>query len=292
MTPWLPKVTKSIKKVTKVDPPDHQRSQKSVTKVTKFNPLTIARSQNWLQSHQNWPPWPPKVTKFSHKGHQIRPPWPNWRKKTILNFNKKLKQIWRKRQKSITASKTSLAPSSFLDSDSRQHSCFFERSKNKFENLEPEIVLQTYQGFKKLMEQAEILVDVMTQSESTQVVELLEEAEELTSMKFEIMQTGSVRDSFGREQAVFHHYTATYQMLPKLKVELMIINTSKEVRSGTLFMQPRTKTESNTSPITLSTRPTAFFTSWETETFEELYHPMRTSKTRIKTQLNQSKRNN
>ena len=34
-----------------------------------------------------------------------------------------------------------------------------------------------------LMEQAEVLVDVMTQSESTQVVEALEEAEELTSIK-------------------------------------------------------------------------------------------------------------
>ena len=39
------------------------------------------------------------------------------------------------------------------------------------------------------MEQAEILVDVITQSESTQVVERLEEAKELTSMKIEIMQT-------------------------------------------------------------------------------------------------------
>ena len=39
------------------------------------------------------------------------------------------------------------------------------------------------------MEQAEVLVDVMTQSESTQVVKPLEEAEELTSMKNEIMQT-------------------------------------------------------------------------------------------------------
>ena len=39
------------------------------------------------------------------------------------------------------------------------------------------------------MEQAEVLVDVMTKSESTQVVEPLEEAEELTSMKIEIMQT-------------------------------------------------------------------------------------------------------
>ena len=39
------------------------------------------------------------------------------------------------------------------------------------------------------MEQAEVLVDVMAQSESTQVVEPLEEAEELTSMKIELMQT-------------------------------------------------------------------------------------------------------
>ena len=39
------------------------------------------------------------------------------------------------------------------------------------------------------MEQAEVLVDVMTQSESTQMVEPLEEAEELTSKKIGIMQT-------------------------------------------------------------------------------------------------------
>ena len=39
------------------------------------------------------------------------------------------------------------------------------------------------------MEKAEILVDVMTQSESTQMIEPLDEAEELTSMKIEIMQT-------------------------------------------------------------------------------------------------------
>ena len=39
------------------------------------------------------------------------------------------------------------------------------------------------------MEKAEILVDVMTQPESTQVVKHLEESEELTLMKTEIMQT-------------------------------------------------------------------------------------------------------
>ena len=66
---------------------------------------------------------------------------------------------------------------------------FREIKKQISDDLEPEIILQTYQEFKKLMEQAEVLVDVMTQSESTQVVEPLEEAEELTSMKFEIMQT-------------------------------------------------------------------------------------------------------
>ena len=63
------------------------------------------------------------------------------------------------------------------------------KKKQISDDLEPEIILQTYQEFKKLMEQAEMLVDVMTQSESTQVVEPLEEAEELTSMKIEIMQS-------------------------------------------------------------------------------------------------------
>ena len=66
---------------------------------------------------------------------------------------------------------------------------FREIKKQVSDDLEPEIILQTYQELKKLMEQAEVLVDVMKQSESTQVVEPLEEAEELTSMKIKIMQT-------------------------------------------------------------------------------------------------------
>ena len=49
------------------------------------------------------------------------------------------------------------------------------------------------------MEQAEVLIDVMTQSESTQVVESLEEAEELTSMKIEIMQTVKQHDITKRQ---------------------------------------------------------------------------------------------
>ena len=66
---------------------------------------------------------------------------------------------------------------------------FREIKKPISDELEPEIILQTYQEIKKLMEQAEMFVDVMTQPESTQVVEPLEEAEELTSIKFVIMQT-------------------------------------------------------------------------------------------------------
>ena len=64
---------------------------------------------------------------------------------------------------------------------------FREIKKQISDDLEPEIILQTYQEFKKLMEQAEMLVDIMTQSKKTQAVEPLEEAEELTSMKIEIM---------------------------------------------------------------------------------------------------------
>ena len=56
------------------------------------------------------------------------------------------------------------------------------------DNLDSEIVSQTFQEFIRNVEQTEKIVDAMAQSESSQVLEPLEEAEELTTMKIEIMQ--------------------------------------------------------------------------------------------------------
>ena len=56
------------------------------------------------------------------------------------------------------------------------------------DNHDSEIVSQTFQEFIRIVEQTEKFLDVMAQSESSQVLEPLEEAEELTTMKIEIMQ--------------------------------------------------------------------------------------------------------
>ena len=51
-----------------------------------------------------------------------------------------------------------------------------------------EIISRTYQEFIPIVEQTEKIVDVMAHSESSQILEPLEEAEELPTMKIEIMQ--------------------------------------------------------------------------------------------------------
>ena len=56
------------------------------------------------------------------------------------------------------------------------------------DNLDSEIVSQTFQEFIRNVEQTEKIVEVMAQSESSQVLGPLEEAEKLTTMKIEIMQ--------------------------------------------------------------------------------------------------------
>ena len=56
------------------------------------------------------------------------------------------------------------------------------------DDFDSEIVSRTYQEFIPIVEQTEKIVDVMALSESSQVLEPLEEAEELTTMKIEIMQ--------------------------------------------------------------------------------------------------------
>ena len=56
------------------------------------------------------------------------------------------------------------------------------------DNLDAEIVSQTFQEFIRNVEQIEKIVDVMAQSKSSQVLEPLEETEELTAKKIEIMQ--------------------------------------------------------------------------------------------------------
>ena len=93
------------------------------------------------------------------------------------------------------------------------------------DNLDSEIVSQTFQEFIRNVEQTEKTVDVMAQYESSQVLEPLEESEELTTMKIEIMQIVkqhkiSMRKETSPEQVADHHLEVECQLFQVLREKI------------------------------------------------------------------------
>ena len=119
------------------------------------------------------------------------------------------------------------------------------------------------------METAEVLVDVMTQSESTQVVEPLEEADELTSMKIEVMQTvkqhkitkRQLRSRASSHSSVHSHLSTASKAEGRKENRNNDYQHNKRVPFGRTFDAAQSKKKSKTSQIILSTRSTAYFTS-------------------------------
>ena len=132
------------------------------------------------------------------------------------------------------------------------------------------------------------------------MVERLEEAEKLRSMKIEIMQTalqheiteGQLRSRASSRSSVCSHLSTASKAESRKENRNDDNQHNQKCPFGTLLMQPRTMKKLMSSPTISATRSTAHSSSLEIETFQVLYHPMRKSKTRTKTKPKQTKGHN